>query len=135
MNIDDQRTPPDDRPEPYSDSSAFPWMGYYPPVPVERFPSSTSHHPIVYEGFVPDDEEMLDESYGIGSEDAAGVHTGEASQFGAYGNNNYYDQFNSSDGVEDSESSGKDGNRQVTSRSLVLEVLLTPIQWQKPRIK
>lgn len=125
MDIDHEGTRSDNHPDSYGDSSAFPWMGHYSPVPIERFPTSTSHHPIVHEGFVPDDEEMMDEPYGIGSKHGAGVHTGEASRFVAYENVDYNDHFNSSDyDDKDSVSSDKEGNRSVARRSFVLEVLL-----------
>lgn len=112
MDIDHNGSRPEDHPGSYGDGSALPWMGHYPPVPVERFPTSTSRHPIVHEGFVPDDEEMMHEPYGIGAEDAAGVHPGETSQFGPYENANYDDNFNfSEDEDEDPVLSDRDGTR------------------------
>jgi hypothetical protein len=47
-----------ERSEPYEGSTAFPWMGQYQATPVEAFP--TLRGPIVHEGFVPDDDDVID---------------------------------------------------------------------------
>lgn len=73
MSIDEEDMPvetSEHRRVPY-DYPIFPWMGHFPPVPVDRFPSLTG--PIVHEGFVPDDEEMVDGVHGhsFGNENRA----------------------------------------------------------------